>query len=790
MVTAVSFGSDSQIFSDTAMKLVELIGNTPLVELNRLNPAAGKVLLLGKLESRNPGGSIKDRVALSMVEAAEQSGELTSDKILLEATSGNTGIGMAMVCAAKRYRCQLIMPESASIERRLIMQAYGAEIILTPAKRATDGAIEKAYALAREHPDRYFLADQFNNPANWQAHYRSTAPEIWEQTGGRVTDIIVTLGTSGTAMGLSKWFRDHHPEVRVTAVEPYLGHKIQGLKNMKESYKPGIFDKTMPHAIVNVADEDAFATVRHLAAEEGIFAGMSSGAAMFAGIQRAREVDGGCIVVILPDGGERYLSTTLFVRKEKVEEETAHLRLFNTMTRKKAMFRPIRDDRVTLYACGPTAAESPNLAHCRRFIVADLINRCLRANGYAVELFMNFTDLDDNTITGAIKAGADLHAFTGGYIDEFKQAIEILNVERAAGYPLASEHVGDMLDIAHDLIHKGYAYEKLGSIYFDISKFKKYGRLSGIDLSKIKVGQTVDLDNYEKDNPRDFTLLKRSTLAELKKGIFYETDWGNVRPGWHIECSAMSTKYLGETLDIHTASQDLVFPHHENEIAIAEALTGKPLANFWLHSGQLLKDGRKMAGDTGNVVTLREVLAKGYTGRELRFMLMGVHYRKPLLFSYKRLDAARTALRRIDEFTRKLLCLPAGLPHPEVAAYVTELEKRFVESMNDDLNISGAIGALFNFIKQANPILQARQLDRDQKQDVLEVLQLINGVLGVLRLEHCPLTPEIDRLIRQRERARQLKDWTAADSAREELLRKGVTIRDTAAGPVWERIDS
>ena len=769
------------------MKLVELIGNTPLAELSRLNPAPGKVLIFGKLESRNPGGSIKDRVALSMIEAAEASGELTRDKVLIEATSGNTGIGMAMVCAAKGYRCQLIMPESASIERRLIMRAYGAEIILTPAKRATDGAIEKTYALVREHPDRYFLADQFNNPANWQAHYRSTAPEIWEQTGGQVTDIIATLGTSGTAMGLAKWFRDHHPEVRVIAVEPFPGHKIQGLKNMKESYKPGIFDKTMPHAIVNVADEDAFAMVRRLAAEEGIFAGMSSGAATFVAVQRARQVDGGCIVVILPDGGERYLSTPLFVGKEQSEETSSQLRLFNTMTRKKSAFRPIRADRVTLYACGPTAAESPHLAHCRRFIVADLIHRCLGANGYKVESCMNFTDLDDRTISGAISAGADLRAFTGRYIDEFKEAMAILNVAKATGYPLASEHVGDMLEIAHNLIHKGYAYEKLGSIYFDISKFKKYGRLSGINLGKIKIGQTVDLDNYEKDNPRDFTLLKRSTLAELKKGIFYETDWGNVRPGWHIECSAMSTKYLGETLDIHTASQDLAFPHHENEIAIAEALTGKPLANFWLHSGQLLKDGRKMAHDTGNVVTLSEVLARGYTGREVRFMLMGVHYRKPLSFSYKRLDTARAVLRRIDEFTRKLLCLPVGLPHPEVATYVTRLQQGFLAAMNDDLNISGAIGALFNFIKQANPVLQARQLDQDQQRDVLEALRLVNGVLGVLRLEQSPLTPEIDSLIRQRERARQLKDWAAADSTRQELLRQGITVHDTAAGPIWER---
>ena len=771
------------------MNIIELIGNTPLVELRRLNPAADRVQLFGKLESRNPGGSIKDRVALSMVEAGERSGELTRDKILLEATSGNTGIGMAMMCAAKRYRCQLIMPESASIERRLIMQAYGAEIILTPAKRATDGAIEKAYALAREYPERYFLADQFNNPANWLAHYTTTAPEIWVQTEGRVTDIIVTLGTSGTAMGLSRWFREHHPEVRVIAVEPHAGHKIQGLKNMKESYRPGIFDKTLPHAIVNVADEDAFSAARRLAAEEGVFAGMSSGAAVSAAIERARELDSGCIVAILPDGGERYLSTTLFKPQHKAEPEASQLKLFNTMSRRKEVFRPIHADRVTLYACGPTAFTSPNLAHCRRFIVADLIGRSLRFCGWPVATYMNFTDLDDNTIAGAIAAGEELGEFTGRYIAEFKQAAETLGVEPAAGHPLASEHVADMIEIAHRLIHKGYAYEKLGSIYFDISKFKKYGQLSGIDLSKIKLGQTVDLDNYEKENPRDFTLLKRSTLAELKTGLFYETDWGNARPGWHIECSAMATRYLGETIDIHTASQDLMFPHHENEIAIAEALTGKPLANYWLHSGQLLRDGRKMAGDTGNVVTLQEVLDRGYTGREVRFMLLGVHYRKPLPFSFRRLNAARTALRRIDEFTRKLLCLPAGLPHPDIAAYISELEKVFTDAIHDDLNISGAIGALFHFIKHVNPIVQEGQLDKEQKNDVLEALRQVNIVLGVLQLEQCPLTPEIDRLIRLRERARQLKDWTAADSAREELLRQGVTIHDTASGPVWERSD-
>jgi cysteinyl-tRNA synthetase len=771
------------------MELIELIGNTPLVSLDRINPMADSVPILGKLEVRNPGGSIKDRAALSMVQAGEASGELTPDKILLEATSGNTGIGMAMVCAIKGYKCQLIMPESASIERRKIMLAYGAEIMLTPAKKATDGAIEKAYAMARENPELYFLADQYNNPANWQAHYRSTAPEIWAQTQGKVTDIVLTLGTSGTAMGISRWFREHHPHVRVIAVEPGLGHTIQGLKNMKESYRPGIFDKNLPHAVVPIQDEDAFRTARRLAAQEGILVGMSSGAAMFIALERAKQIKEGCIVAIFPDGGERYLSTSLYAQRDTPLQLRTSLRLFNTMTRKKEVFKPLRPGRATVYACGPTAFEPPNMIHCRRFVVADLMQRYLIHRGLQVDSYMNFTDLDDNTIAGAMAAQTDLRTFTRAFIDQFTEAATALGVRPATGTPLASEHVDDMIEIAHELIHKGYAYEKHGSIYFNISKFPRYGELSGVDLGKIKVGQTVDLDNYEKDNPRDFTLLKRSTLAELKEGIFFKTDWGNMRPGWHIECSAMATRYLGETLDIHTASQDLMFPHHENEIAIAEALTGKPLAKYWLHSGQVMRAGRKMAADAGNIVTMQEVVDRGYSARELRFMLLSVHYRKPLHFSYKRLEAARTALRRVDEYSRKLFCLPAGLPHTELPTLLEELETRFTQCMNDDLNVSGAIGALFRFIKLTNPMVQARQVDTAQKKEIIALLASINAVLGVLDLDPCPLSPEIDRLIRQREQARQRKDWAEADAARQELLQLGVNVLDTASGPVWERVD-
>ncbi len=487
--------------------ILDLIGNTKIVPINRLNPYKN-ITIYAKLEAGNPGGSVKDRVALSMIETAEKSGELTPDKIVLEATSGNTGIGLAMVCAVKGYRCQLIMPESASIERRKIMEAYGAEILLTPGKRGTDGAIEKAYAMAREHPDKYFLADQFNNDANWMAHVRTTGPEIWEQTGGRVTDVVATLGTSGTVMGLCHYFTASHPEVRVTAVEPFLGHKIQGLKNMKESYKPGIFNKSKPYQIINIPDEEAFRHARMLARKEGIFAGMSSGAAIYAALTVAEQLAEGVIVVILPDSGDKYLSTELFTRKKEKKTKTTGLRFFNSLNHKKETFQPLSPTKVTFYACGPTAYEHTTLAHCRRFIVADLIHRLLLNKGYNVHFYMNFTDLDDNTINGAAKAGKSLPEFTEYYISEFMKEIEALGVKKATGYPRASAHVDEMINIAHELVHKGCAYEQHGSVYFDISKFKNYGRLSRVPLDKIQVGKTVDLDDYEKNNPLDFTLMK------------------------------------------------------------------------------------------------------------------------------------------------------------------------------------------------------------------------------------------------------------------------------------------
>lgn len=290
--------------------ILQLIGNTPLVKINRLNPNK-KVDLYAKLEFLNPGGSVKDRIALSMIEGAEKRKELTKNKIILEGTSGNTGIGLALVSAIKGYKLLLIMPESASIERRKILKAFGADILLTSAKSGTDGAIEKAYEMARKNK-KYWLADQFNNPENWKAHYYGTAEEIWRDTDGKITHFVAGMGTSGTLMGVSKRLKKYNPKIQIIGIEPFLGHKIQGLKNMKEAYKPGIYDKTQLDKKINVNDADAYEMARKIATKEGILVGMSSGAAMFGVLEAIKSLKKGLVVVLFPDGGERYLSTNLF----------------------------------------------------------------------------------------------------------------------------------------------------------------------------------------------------------------------------------------------------------------------------------------------------------------------------------------------------------------------------------------------------------------------------------------------------------------------------------------------
>jgi cysteinyl-tRNA synthetase len=761
--------------------LLDLIGNTPLVYIKRLSPNKN-VKILAKLEYFNPGGSIKDRPALQMIVDAEKTGELTKDKIILEATSGNTGIGLAMVAAVKGYRVLLVMSESASEERKKILAAMGAELRFTPAHLGTDGAIEYVYSLIREYPDKYWLSDQYNNESNWLAHYNGTAIEIWEQTGGDLDVVISAIGTTGTLMGLSRRLKELKPDIRVVGIEPYLGHKIQGLKNMNESYRPGIFDKSRADSIIRIEDEEAFQITRLLAKKEGIFAGMSSGAAMAGALRIAQEMSGGMIVVILPDSGERYLSTTLFEDKKKSGQF-----LYNTLTRKKDEFIPINESRVKIYTCGPTLSHLIDIGQARRFIFSDLLRRFLEYRGFEVFHIMNVTDIDDNTIEGADEAGIPLNEFTEGFYQEFMKDLDSLNIKRASEYPRATQHINEMIEATQRLIEKGYAYEKFRSIYFDISRFRDYGKLSRIDFDKIRVGKTVDLENYEKENPRDFTLLKRSTLKELKRGIFYQTKWGNVRPSWHLECPVMSMKYLGDTYDIHTSGIDLVFPHHENTIAITQALTGKRTANYWLHNELVTVNGKKNPQTAENEYSIRKIIEKGYTGREIRYWLISRHYRKPVSFSYKQLDMAAKTLSNMDKFINKLYYSRDGQPVAEIDQLVYDLKNNFIAFMDDDLNIASTLAILFRFTSQINIYLDQDGISSSDKDKVFECLKGIDSVLGFMDFSLSNPDQKVEALIEERESARNAGEWDKADRIRQQLNEMGIELTDTKGKTTWRK---
>ena len=761
--------------------IMDRIGNTPLVEISKLNPNK-KVTILAKLESANPGGSIKDRTALSMIENAEKRGDLKPGRIILEATSGNTGIGLAMVAAAKGYKLCLTMSEAASEERKKILRAMGAELIFTPAAQGTDGAIEVAYRMLRENPEKYFGTDQFNNPDNVRAHYFGTAQEIWDQTQGRITAVVVTLGTTGTAMGISQRLKELDSRIQIIGVEPYLQHKIQGLKNMRESYRPGIYDKKRLDEKVNILDEDAFEMSRRLAREEGILAGMSSGAAMFVAAQKARQMEEGTIVVIFPDSGERYLSTELFA----VKEELATVSFYNAIKRRKTLFRPLNPKEVRLRTCGPTVHDAPHLGNYRRLVVSDLLCRYLTFKGYAVKHVVDIVDCSDKSLKGSEKAGMNLADYSDKYLRIFLEDVRFLQIRPDNIYVRASEDVDAALKIVEKLVDRGYAYEKLHSVYFDISKLGDYGSLSNIDPAKTRTGRSVDLDDYEKDSPADFALLKRAGLGELKRGIYSKTKWGNVRPGWHLECAAISRKYLGAAYDIHVSGADETFPHCENLIAINKACSGHSGAKYWIGAELILVDGRKMSRSLNNIVTMDDLRQSGHGGRDVRFFLLGMNYRKPFSYSVSALQMARNTIKKMDTFISRLQTIRNAAPNfPEVDQLIYDLNHAFERALDDDLNISGALAALFEFIGAVNAPLAGEKISGEDARKILEALQKINDVLQVMDFKKPIDDRQIDELIQKREKARQAGLWQEADLLRNRLAGLGVDVLDSRQGTIW-----
>jgi cysteinyl-tRNA synthetase len=459
---------------------------------------------------------------------------------------------------------------------------------------------------------------------------------------------------------------------------------------------------------------------------------------------------------------------------------------FNTLTRKKEKFVPLEEGKVRIYTCGPTVYDYAHIGNFRTFVFQDLLRRWLEYRGFKVIQVMNITDVDDKTIRGARKRNIPLREYTDYYMKAFFEDIEALNLEKAEYYPRATEHIPEMVELIKRLMEKGYAYRgEDGSIYYDISKFKDYGKLSKLKIEELKPGARVKVDEYGKEEARDFALWK--AWDEEDGDVFWETEIGKGRPGWHIECSTMAMKYLGETIDIHSGGVDLIFPHHENEIAQSEAATGKPFARYWLHSEHLLVEGRRMAKRYGNFYTLRDLIKRGYDPKAIRYLLMSTHYRQQLNFTFEGLEAAKGAVDRLTTFVRRLLEADGAGCGEEIKRLMVDVQKRFESAMDDDLNISVALAALFDFVRDVNKLMDENRLSRKEAEEVYDLMMKFDKVLGVIgevKAEE-KLPPEAEELIRKREEARKAKDWATADRIREQLRAMGIILEDTPQGVKW-----
>ncbi len=457
------------------------------------------------------------------------------------------------------------------------------------------------------------------------------------------------------------------------------------------------------------------------------------------------------------------------------------LRFYNTLTRKKEIFKPIKGNEVRIYNCGPTVYNYVHIGNCRAFVDADVLKRYLLYKGFKVKQVMNITDVDDKTIRDSQKEGLSLKEFTTKYTKAFFEDLKTLNISPATFYPKATEHISEMISLIEKLEKKKYTY--IGedkSVYYDISKFKKYGKLSGIKVEDLKSSGRVKQDEYGKEDAHDFALWKAYDKSD--GAVFWDTKYGRGRPGWHIECSAMSMKYLGETFDIHTGGIDLIFPHHENEIAQSEAATGKPFVKFWLHNEYILVDGKKMSKSLGNFYTLRDVLSRGYNPKSVRYLLMSTHYRQPLNFTFESLKGVNAAVERLTNFMSYLDSVNGEKDNKKIIRLTAKVKKQFETCMDADLNMSSALASIFDFIRDVYKL----KISKKDALLVKGVMLNFDSVLGILKTEKKALSEEIECLVKEREEARKNKDFKKADSIREELRKKGVVLEDTKEGVRWK----
>lgn len=462
------------------------------------------------------------------------------------------------------------------------------------------------------------------------------------------------------------------------------------------------------------------------------------------------------------------------------------LRLYNTLSRRVEEFAPRDPGKVAMYACGPTVHDHAHIGNFRTFLFTDLLYRYLQFQGYDVTFAMNITDVDDKTIAKSRAREMSLGDYADIYEKIFFDDCRRLNIEPATIYPRATAHIPEMVEIVQELIRKKHAYEVDGSYFYRIESFPSYGQFARLNKEALRTGERVATDKYDKENVRDFALWK--AYEEDDGDVFWETPLGKGRPGWHLECSAMSLKYLGEDFDIHIGGVDLIFPHHQNEIAQTEGVTGKRQARFWVHSEHLLVDGVTMSKSLGNFYTLNDLVEKGWTPREIRYALLGAHYRQQLNFTMASLEAARSSLERLDCCVRNLHNLQGSGGVRDVEKIIRKHEDAFVASMNDDLNYPQALASLFNLVRDVNSLCAADRIGPDAGEKVLESLTRFNRVLGFLELdvkEECD--ERIECLVRARDDARREKKWAEADRIRDELAALDIVLEDRAGGTIWRR---
>lgn len=456
----------------------------------------------------------------------------------------------------------------------------------------------------------------------------------------------------------------------------------------------------------------------------------------------------------------------------------------NSMTHTKEEFVPIEPGKVKMYTCGPTVYNYVHIGNLRTFMFEDLLRRYLKYKGYEVNQVMNLTDIDDKIIRGASAQKVSLKEFTTPFIQAFFDDIDAVGIERAERYPAATDHIPEMVAIVKDLVARGMAYEVGGNYYFKISAFPAYGRLANLDMSGLKAGARVAADEYEKESVSDFALWKAHD--QLDGDVFWDTEIGKGRPGWHLECSAMSMRYLGRHFDLHTGGVDNMFPHHENEIAQSEGATGEKFVNYWLHAEHLIVEGKKMSKSLGNYFTLRDILGRGYSGTVVRYLLLSTHYRQQLNFTFEGLEGARGALERYNDFIGNLEDFAGGTSNGEAAAVLKQAGDGFETMLDDDLNISGALGVVFDFIRDINRLKAEGNLSVSDRDSALSLVRKFDAVLG-FEIKKQSLESEVEALIARRQAARKSREFALADRIRDQLGEMGIILEDTPQGVKWKK---